>query len=64
MYKEDPREKTLKSKNLLELARDYAEKAKTLDENNPERKWLEEKAKELLNRAKDLTEQVKRQVAG
>jgi hypothetical protein len=63
MQIDDFREKTEKSKNMLEIARRYAEEAMNLPENNERRKWLEEEASRFLVEAKNLTQQVKKKVS-
>lgn len=60
MQIDDVREKTLKSKKMLELARGYAEEAMKLPENNEKRNWLEQEASKLLVEAKNLTRQAKK----
>jgi len=60
---ESVRAHTLKSNGLLELARHYAEQAEVLAQNDPKRTWLEDEVQRLINEARALTEEARKQVA-
>lgn len=59
---ENVRATTTRSKEMLELARNYAKQAEALPENDQKRKWLEEEAQRLITEARTLTEKAKEQV--
>jgi hypothetical protein len=61
MRLEDIRENTVKSKQILALARRYAKEAENLPKDNEKRILLEKMAEDLLKEAKELTDQAKEQ---
>ena len=50
---------TARSKELLALARRYAEKAQDLSEGDDKRTWLEHESKELIEEARGLTNEAR-----
>ncbi|WP_126456815.1 hypothetical protein [Sulfuriflexus mobilis] len=53
---------TSRSKEMLDLARHYAEQIESLPEGDDKRAWLEEEAKRLIQEARALTQQAKEQM--
>lgn len=60
---ESVQSKTMRSNEMLALARRYAEQAEKLPEGDDKRKWLEEEAARLIGEARALTTEAKDQVS-
>lgn len=55
--------KTSKSSEKLEQARKLADEAQRLPDGDDQRKWMEERAQNLIDEARKLTEMAKQEVS-